>query len=81
MRPSCTSAPSLNQGDPLLSPDMDFCEINTEHLATVALTPSLEQVFKRVLQRSKVFNVYSLAEVRQSIIGSVQMELLKCPIS
>ena len=53
MRPSCTStlSLSLNQGDLKLSPDMDFCETRPEPLtATVALTPSLERVFKHVPQ-------------------------------
>ena len=36
-------------------------------------------MFKQVPQTSKVFNVYSLGEARQSIIGSVQMELAELP--
>ena len=47
--------------------------------ATIALTPSLEQVFKHVPRTSNVFNVYSLGEARQSIIDSVQMELAERP--
>ena len=75
MRPSCTSTLSFNQGDLVLSPDIDFCETNPElFVATVALTPSLERVFKHVPQTSNVFNIYSLGEARQSILGSVQME-------
>ena len=75
MRPSCTSTLSFNQGDLVLSPDMDFCETNPEpFVATVALTPSLEQLFKHVPQTSNVFNVYSLGEARQSNTDSVQME-------
>ena len=58
-RPSCTSTLSFNQGDLVLSLDMDFCESNPEaSVATVFLTPSLEQVFKHVPQTSNVFNVY-----------------------
>ena len=80
MRPSCTSTLSFNQGDLVLSPDMDFCETNPESfVATVSPTPSLEQVFKHVTQTSKVFKVYSLGEARQSIIGSVQMKLAEVP--
>ena len=80
LRPSCTSTLSFNQGDLVLSPDMDFCETNPKpFFATVALTPSLEHVFKHVPQTSNVFNVYSLGEVRQSIIDSVQMELAELP--
>ena len=59
---------------------MDFSETNTElFVATVALTPSLEHVFKHVPQTSNVFNVYSLGEARQSIIDSMQMELAELP--
>ena len=59
MRPSCTSTLFFNQGDLVLSPAMDFCETNPEpFVATVALTPSLEQVFKHVHQTSNMFNVY-----------------------
>ena len=80
MRPSCTSKLSFNQGDLVLSPDMDVCETNPEpFVATVALTPSLAQVFKHVPQTCDVFNVYSLGEARQSIIDSVQMELAELP--
>ena len=80
MRPSCTSTLSFNQGDLVLSPDMDFCETNPEpFVATVVLTPSLEQVFTHVPQTNIVFNVYLLGEVRQSIIGNVQMELAELP--
>ena len=76
MPPSCTSTLSFNQGDLVLSSDMDFCETNHEPLvATVALTPSFEQVLRHVPQTSNVFKVYSLGEAWQSIIGSVQMEL------
>ena len=80
MRPSCTSTLSFNQGDLVLSPDMDFCETNPElFVSTVALTPSLEQVFKHVPQTSNVFNVYSLGEAWQSIIDCVQKELAELP--
>ena len=59
---------------------MDFCETNPEpYVATVARTPSLEQVLKHVTQTSNVFKVYLLGEARQSIIGSVQMELAELP--
>ena len=55
---------------------MNFFETNIEpFVATIALTPSLEQVFKHVPQASNVFNVYALEKARQSIIGSVQLEL------
>ena len=80
MKPNCTSTLYLNQADLVLSPDMDFCEINHESFAgTVALTSSLEQVFILVPQTSNVFNVHSLGEARKSIMGSVQLELAELP--
>ena len=80
IRQSCTSTLSFNQGDLVLSLDMDFCRTNPEpFVATVTLTPSLEQIFKHVPQTSNVFNVYSLGEARQSIIDSEQMELVELP--
>ena len=79
-RPSCTSTLSFNQGDLVLSPDMDFCETNPKPFAaTLALTHSLEQVFKHVPQTSNLFNDYSLGEARQSLTGSVQTELAETP--
>ena len=40
IRPSCTSTLSFNQGDLVLSPDMDFCESKPEPLvASIELTP------------------------------------------
>ena len=36
-------------------------------------------MFQHVLQTNKVFSVHSLGEARQSIIGSVQMELAELP--
>ena len=78
MRPSCTSTLFFNQGDTVLSPNMEFCETNTERfVAIVALTPSLEPVFELFPQTSNVFNVHLLGEARQSIIVSVQMELFE----
>ena len=81
MRPSCTSTLSFNQGDLLLSPDMDFCEARPERfIATIALNPSLEQVFEHVSQSSNVFHAYSQGETRQSILNrwSLQSFLMSC---
>ena len=80
MRTSCTSTLSFNQGDLVLSPGMDSWETNPElFVATVALTPFLEQVLRHVPQTSNVFTVYALGEARQSTIGSVQIELAELP--
>ena len=66
IRPSCSSTLSFNQGDLVLTPDMDFCETHPLPLiASIQLTPSLDQVFKHVPPASSQFHVYSVAEARQ----------------
>ena len=80
VRPSCSSTLSFNQGDLVLTPDMDFCETHPLPLiASIQLTPSLDQVFKHVLPASSQFHVYSVAEARQSVLNSVRMELAENP--
>ena len=78
IRPSCSSVLSLNQGDLVLTPDMDFCESNPDPFyATVALTPSLD--FRHVPTVNHLFPVYSVGEARQFILNSVRMELAELP--
>ena len=80
IRPSCSSTLSFNQGDLVLTPDMDFCESHPLPLiASIQLTPSLDQVFKHVPSASSQFHVYSVAEARQSVLNSVRMELAEIP--
>ena len=80
VRPSCSSTLSFNQGDLVLTPDMDFCETHPLPLiASIQLTPSLDQVFKHVPAASSQFHVYSVAEARQSVLNSVRMELAEIP--
>ena len=80
VRPSCSSTLSFNRGDLVLTPDMDFCETHPLPLiASIQLTPSLEQVFKHVPPASSQFHVYSVAKARQSILNSVRMELAEIP--
>ena len=80
IRPSCTSTLSFNQGDLVLTPDMDYCESQPQPLiASIQLTPSLDQVFRHVPQASSRFHVYSIAEARQSVLNSVRMELAELP--
>ena len=80
VRPSCSSTLSFNQGDLVLTPHMDFCETHPLPLiASIQLTPSLDQNFKRVLSASSQFHVYSVAEARQSVLNSVRMELAEIP--
>ena len=80
VRPSCSSSLSFNQGELVLTPDMDFCESNpVPMLASIELTSSLEQVFKHVPQASSQFHLYSVAEARHSVLNSVRMELAELP--
>ena len=80
VRPSCSSTLSFNQGDLVLKPDMDFCETHPLPLiASIQLTPSLDQVFKHIPPASSQFHVYSVAEARQSVLNSVRMELAEIP--
>ena len=59
---------------------MDFCETHPLPLiASIQLTPSLDQVFKHVPLASSKFHVYSVAEARQSVLNSVRMELTEIP--
>ena len=80
LRPSCHSTLTLNQGDLVLAPDMDYCSTNQEpFFATIELIPSLEQVFKHVPQSNHVLHAYSLGEARHSVLNSVRMELAELP--
>ena len=80
VRPSCSSTLSFNQGYLVLTPEMDFCETHPlPIIASIQLTPSLDQVFKHVPPASSQFHVYSVAEARQSVLNSVRMELAEIP--
>ena len=80
LRPSCHSTLTLNQGDLVLEPDMDYCSTSPEpFFATIELIPSLEQVFKHVPHSNHVFLAYSLGEARHSVLSSVRMELAELP--
>ena len=57
VRPSCSSPLFFNQGDLVLTPDMDFCETHPFPLiASIQLTPSFDQFFKYVLPASSQFH-------------------------
>ena len=80
LRPSCHSTLTLNQGDLVLEPDMDYCSTSPEpFFATIELIPSLEQAFKHVPQSNHVFHAYSLGEARHSVLSSVRVELAELP--
>ena len=80
LRPSCHSTLTLNRGDLVLEPDMDYCSTSPKlFFATIELIPSLEHAFKHVPQCSHVFHAYSLDEARHSVLSSVRMELAELP--
>ena len=80
VRHSCSSTLSFNQGDLVLTPDMDFCETHPLPLiAFIQLTPSLDQVFKQVPPVSSQIHVYKVAKASQSVLNCVRMELAKIP--
>ena len=59
-------------------PDMDFCKNNPESLlATIELTPSIDQIFKQVPNATHKFHTYSIAEARQSVLSTVCLELVE----
>ena len=76
VRPSCGSTLSFNQGDLEIVPHINFCKNNPEpSLASIKLTPFLEQIFQHVPQASPKFHTYCVAEARQSVLSSVLLEL------
>ena len=76
LRPSCESTLYINQGDLVLSPDMDACKTTPEpYIATIKLAPSLNQVFQNVPFDRLNFPSYSVGAARKSILDSVQLEL------
>ena len=79
-RPSCESTLYINQGDLVLSPDMDACKTTPEpYIATIKLAPSLNQVFQNVPFNRLKFPSYSIGAARKSILESVQLELTEIP--
>ena len=60
---------------------MDFCETRPEpFFASIKLTTSLNQVLGHVPAIGSVeFQAYSTSEARQSVLGSLRMELAELP--
>ena len=80
VRPSCSSKLIFNQGDLEFFSDMDFCKNNPEPLlATIELTPCLDQIFQQVPNATHKFHIYSIAEARQSVQSTVRLDLVKLP--
>ena len=80
-RPNCESTIYNNQGDLVLSPDMDACKTTLEpYIATIKLAPPLKQVFQKVPFDRLNFPCYSIGAARKSILESVLLELTETPI-
>ena len=80
LRQSCESTLYINQGDLVLSLDMDACETTPEpYIATIILAPPLNQVFQNVPFDRRNFPSYSTGAARKSILESVQLELTENP--
>ena len=80
IRSGCSSKLTLNHGDLVSNPDIDYCEARPEpFVAGVKLTPSLQRVFGSLPAPNAEFNMYSHSEVRNSVLTSVGMELAELP--
>ncbi len=80
IRPDCGSTITLNHGDLVLFPDMDICETRPDpFVASVKLTPALDNVFQALPAPSTTFNMYSYGAARESILHGVQRELAASP--
>ena len=80
LRPSCESTIYNNQGDFVLSPDMEACKTTPEpYIATIKLAPPLNQVFQKVPIDRLHFPSDSSGAARKSILESLQWELTEIP--
>ena len=80
LRPSCESTLYINQGDLVLSPDMDACKTTPEpYIATTKLAAPLNQVFQNVPFGRLNFPSYSIGAARKSTLESVQLEPTEIP--
>ena len=80
LRPSCAITVYINQGDLVLSPDMDACKTTPEpYVTTIKLAPPLNQVFQNFPFDRLNFPSYSIGAARKSILESVQLELTEIP--
>ena len=80
LRPSCQSTIYINQGDLVLSPDLDACKTTPEpYIATMKLAPTLNQVIQNVPFDWLNFPRYSVGAAMKSTLESVQLELTENP--
>ena len=79
-RPSCSSTVKFNDGDLVLTSDLDFCETRPEpFVAYVNLAPSLAAVFDTSTHTSADWTVYSFGESGRRFASIVQLELAALP--
>ena len=80
LRPSCKSTIYINQGDLVLSPDMDACKTTLEpYIATIKLAHVLNHVLQNIPFDRLNFQSYAIGAARKSILESVQLELNEIP--
>ena len=80
LRPICEFTIYINQVDLVLSPGMNACKTTPEpYIATIKLTPPLNQVFQIVPLHQLNFLSYSIGAARKTILESVQLELTDFP--
>ena len=80
LRSSCHSTLTLNHGELVLGPDMNYCLTSPEpFFAAIQLVSSLAKVFQQVPHSNHEFHAYSLGEARHSILSSVHMKLAELP--
>ena len=80
LRQSCESTIYINQGNLVLSPDMDERKTTPEpYIGTIKLAPPLNQVFQNVPFDRPNFPSNSTGAARKSILESVQLELTEIP--
>ena len=80
LRHSCESTIYINQGDLVLTPDMDACKTTPEpYIGTIKLAPPLNQVFQNVPFYKLNFPSYSVGAPKKLILASVHLELTEIP--
>ena len=80
LRPGFESTNYIDQGNLVLSPDMDACKTTLEsYITTIKLAPPVNQVFQNFPFDRLNFPSYSINAARYSILESVQLELNEIP--
>ena len=80
LRPSCESTIYINQGNLVLTTDMDACKTTPEpYIATSKLASPLNQVSQNIPFDRLNFPSYSVGAARKSVLENVQLELTEIP--